>query len=121
MDNYCSISLLSNISKLLEKVDIQVSEQKFILPDQHGFIKACSCDIALVNLSPRQFSRCDKGLYSAVAALDFTKTFDIVNYGIILNKLSQLGFDALSRDWFRSYLCDRTRSVGYVGCFSQPL
>ena len=123
---YCLISLLSNISKLLEKiVNVQVrnylNEQKIIAPDQHGFVKGFSCETTLVNLSSRLFSSRDKGLYLAIAALDFTKAYDTANHGIILNKLCQLVFDASSHDWFRFYLCDRTQSVRYAGCLSQPL
>ena len=84
MDNYCPNLLLSNLSKLPKKlVDVQernyLNEQKIILPDQQGFVKGRSCDTALMNLSFRLFSSSDKSLYSAVAALDFTKAGNVAN------------------------------------------
>ena len=124
--NYRRISLLSNVSKLLEKlVDMQVrdyiSSNQLISANQHGFVKGWSCETALINLFSSLFSSRDEGRYSAVAALDFTKVFDTACHDILLAKVPHFGFDSTVCDFFNSYLSDRVQSVHYAGYTSEPL
>ena len=124
--NYRPISLLSNVSKLLKKlVDMQVcdylSSNQLISANQHGFIKGRSCETALINLSSSLFSSKNEGLYSAVAALAFTKAFDTACHNILLAKLPHFGFDSTVCDFFNSYLFDRVQSVRYAGYTTEPL
>ena len=124
--NYCPISLLSNVSKLLEKIiDTQVREylidNDIILVNQHGFMSGRSYDSALADLTSALFSAMNSGRYIAVATLDFIKAFDTADHAVLLGKLQLLGFDIAACDWFKSYLSNRTQSVRYAGHTFQPL
>ena len=83
--------------------------------------KGRSCETVLNNLTASIFASRDQSLFSAIAALDFSRAFDSANHTILRNKLSILGFDHASCRWFQSYLSDNLQSVRYAGCESQEL
>ena len=53
----------------------------------------------------------DKGNYTGVLFLDFTKAFDMVNHAILLSKLKAYKFDNLVLKWLSSYLSERSQKV----------
>ena len=52
--------------------------------------------------------------------LDISKTFDCVNHDILLNKLYHYGIRGSVRDWFKSFLTDRTHYIDINGNKSYP-
>ena len=126
ISNYQPISILSNVSKLFEKV-IEVQVHKYLTPNylmsphQHDFMKGCSCETTLINLTASIFASHDQGLHSAIVALEYSRAFDSAYHAVLLNDLFILSFDHVSCRWFRSYLTDRLQSVQYVRCVSHEL
>ena len=55
----------------------------------------------------------DRGRISGIASMDLSKAFDSVSHGLLLRKLSNLGFSQSSLQWIRSYLTDRTQQVKF--------
>ena len=53
----------------------------------------------------------DKGNYTGVLFLDFTKAFDMVNHAILLSKLKAYKFDNIVLKWLSSYLSERSQKV----------
>lgn len=110
------ISLLSCISKILEKV-VSVQMVKFledhqILPKlQSGFRKNHSTSTALLDVVDNLLAAQDRGLCSILVLLDFTRAFDSINITLLLSKLTFYGFDIGTIKWFCSYLSYRSQCV----------
>ena len=116
MNNYRPISVLPNLSKLFEKfVYAQIYEYlvkyNMIHVNQSGFRSKHSCVTALTKLVDEILKDMDKGNYTGVLFLDFTKAFDMVNHAILLSKLKAYKFDNLVLKWLSSYLSERSQKV----------
>ena len=55
----------------------------------------------------------DKGRLCGIASMDLSKAFDSVSHGLLLKKLSNLGFAKHSLEWIKSYLTGRTQQVKF--------
>ena len=60
----------------------------------------------------------DKGKLHRHGFVGFTKTFNTVNYTILLNKLKALVADEICVCWFRSYLMGRAQVTDVDGTMS---
>lgn len=122
-DNYRPISLLSAISKLLEKF---VAEQlvrhlefnKLIYKHQYGFQRNRSTVHNLLNLTNFVSRELNEKKFVVGVFLDLKKAFDAVDHNILLSKLSYLGIKGIALDWFTSYLEGRTQRVDINGHYS---
>lgn len=126
VENYRPISLLSTVSKILERIVsrqlISFFEQcKLIHKDQHGFRKGRSTSTAVIEFLNRLYSCLDQGKVCLGIFLDLSKAFDLVHHGILLDKLELHGVRGLPLQWFRSYLCDRVQCVEIDGVTSKPI
>ena len=81
-DNYRPISIISNISKLLEKLVHErfysfFEKGKLLFEGQYGFRNKRSTTDALTDIAERIRNACDKGYYACGAFLDFRKALRI--------------------------------------------
>ena len=110
--NYRPITLLPLLSMVMEHVVHEqlkccLEEHHTIDSAQYGFCSKRLCCSALLALSNNLLIAKNAGLFSAVAALDYTRAFDTIYYSLLLNKLGQIGFDKIAVAWFSSYLLQR--------------
>lgn len=114
--NYRPISLLSNISKIIEKAThrrlYEFLEKSNVIYDlQFGFRKEHSTNHALVNLVSNVNDVLDRGEFACGLFLDLQKAFDTVNHQILLHKLETYGIRGVCLSWFSSYLNGRKQYV----------
>ena len=114
--NYRPISLLSNISKLFERV-MYVRIEDFLKSSdilykyQFGFRKQYSTNHALLSIIEKIRTSLDNKMYSCGIFIDLEKAFDTVNHQILLSKLDHYGIRVVADQWFSSYLSNRYQSV----------
>ena len=120
---YRPISLLSVLSKLLEKhVHIYLNDclEKWQLlhPFQSGFRHKYSCNTALTCLTNSWLTAMNKSEVSGVVFLDLKTAFDLVDHDILLNKLAIYLKNSSSLPFLKSYLHNRTQCVLLNGFYS---
>ena len=115
-ENYRPISLLPNLSKLLERAMhtrlYEYLENSKILYDlQFGFRKKNSTTHALIDIVEKIRDNLDNKTFSCGVFIDLEKAFDTVNHKILLKKLHFYGIEGISNNWFTSYLSNRKQRV----------
>jgi len=114
--NYRPFSLTSIPGKLMEQIILevvnkQVEEKKFIRSSQHRFTKGKSCLTNLIAFYNDMTGWVDEGRAVDVVYLDFSKAFDTVSHNILLKKLRKYGLDEWSVRWIENWLNGRTQRL----------
>ena len=78
---------------------------------QFGFIKNRSTSEALICLTEGIYNSLENKESAVLLLLDLTKAFDTIDHGILLKKLSLMGFEGTNLQWFQSYLLNRRQHV----------
>ena len=114
--NYRPISLLTTMSKVLEKV-VYARVYKFltkteqISETQYGFRAKHSCEHAVGQLIGTILKNLENNKTTISVLLDLSKAFDTIEHSIMLEKLELYGVRGLPLQWFKSYLSDRVMRV----------
>jgi len=131
--NYCPVSNLTVLSKLLEKLVarqfLDYLSVNQMLPDQQSAYRAFrSTETAIAGLMSDILLAPDTGDIAALALLDLSASFDMVDDTIVLQHLrTSFGLNNTILSWFRSYLdqrqqheCHRSRqSAPYIVQFGR--
>ena len=102
------MSLLSNISKIFEKIihvrlSVFLSTNNILYKKQFGFRNQHSTNHALIEITEKIKQGCYSGKFVCGVFLDFQKAFD-TNHDILLKKLEHYGIRDKSNKWLRSFL-----------------
>lgn len=116
MSNYRPISLLSAISKILEKIvkkrlNIYLTKNNLYSNNQFGFRNNCSTEDAVLGLTQAVMDAVNRKKQCLAVFLDLAKAFDTVSSKILLKKLEHIGIRGCALNWFCSYLSNRTQRV----------
>ena len=114
--NYRPVSILSPLSKVLEKIVYeQIYEyftQNFLFhPSLHGYRKNRSTQTALLQLYDRWVRAAANGQLSGLVLLDLSAAFDLVDPALLILKLKAYGIEDDMLIWIESYLTGRHQAV----------
>ena len=125
VNNYRPIPLISNISKVTEKLihkrlNSFLEHNNIFYSFRFGFRDNHSTTHALIKMTDQIKEACNRGLYACGIYLDLKKAFDTVNHKILLSKLNHYGIRSIANDWFKSFLANRTQYTNINGSNSNP-
>ena len=114
--NYRPISLLSTMSKILEKVVYNrvynfLTQTGQISDKQYGFRAKHSCEHAVGQLIGSILKNLENKKITVAVLLDLSKAFDTIKHEIMLKKLELYGVRGTPLAWFESYLAERKLRV----------
>ena len=107
--NYRPISILSQFSKIFEKLLFiriinYLEKYDLLSKDQYGFRKNSSTVHAITNIHNGLMTNIDKGLYNCCLFLDLSEAFDTVDHLILLRKLEyNFGIRSCALEVVKSY------------------
>jgi hypothetical protein len=122
-DNYRPISLVSSISKILEKAVANrlvnhLTGNNLLYEHQYGFLKGKSTEQNLIHLINSVGQAINEDKFCIGIFLDLKKAFDVVSHDILLKKLEKMGIRGTTLQWFKSYLSERKQKVDINGNLS---
>lgn len=118
LTNYRPITIICNFPKILEILLHMIflpHVSGIISGDQHGFMRGRSTVTNLVCKSQFICEKIDQQSQVDVIYTDFSKAFDRLDHGILLQKLDLIGFSDALVDLISSYLDNRYQFVQYRG------
>lgn len=126
ISNYRPISLLSTLSKVMEKI-IHKHVFNFFLDNntitslQSGFVAKDSTVNQLTSIYHTFCQALDEGKEVRAVFCDISKAFDWVWHKGLIHKLSLTGISGNLLEWFKDYLSDRHQRVVLSGSTSNLL
>jgi hypothetical protein len=125
-DNYRPISLLSSLSKVLEKI-VQIKlvnhleSNNLLYKHQYGFLRGKCTEHNLLHVTNKITEALNDGKFCIGIFLDLKKAFDVCSHEILLKKLEKgFGIKGSVLLWFKNYLSNRPKIVDINGSLSQP-
>ena len=126
--NYRPISLLSSLSKLLEKIVYRqlyrfLNINEILYKHQYGFRAGHNTSHPVLHLTNKIYNALNQKPSSKTLTIfiDLKKAFDTVDHNILLQKLSHYGIRDTANLWFKNYLNDREQFVSVHGRDSERI
>ncbi|KAK3535465.1 hypothetical protein QTP70_016886 [Hemibagrus guttatus] len=118
ISNYRPVSLLSFLSKILERVVCNqlsdyLMQNNLHDPNQSGFKAAHSTETALLAVTEKLHAARSAKLSSVLILLNLSAAFDTANHKTLLSTLRSLGICGTAWEWFASYLDGRSYQAQY--------
>ena len=114
--NYRPVSILSPLSKILEKIMFEqlykyFTSNKLFNENLHGFRANRSTQTALSSMYDRWIQAASSALISGVVMLDLSAAFDLVDHKLLLRKLRIYGMQDDFLQLVQCYLAGRSQAV----------
>jgi len=121
--NYRPISLLTSLSKIIEKIILKecknyfkrlynyLNDNNILVGDQYGFREKLSTGTAIYTLLNNVLSSFDRRNLVGGLLCDLQKAFDCVNHEILLAKMKFYGISGIANKLLESYLENRYQRV----------
>ena len=125
-NNYRPISLLSVLSKLLERHVHKILAEHLcthhpLSNSQWGFSVGKSTVTALLTTTHEWFQQLEEGKEICAVFFDFKKAFNSVPHRPLITKLQQIGIPDHMLVWISNYLTDRSQKVVVNGATSESM
>ena len=120
LSNYRPISLISCLSKLIEKIfkskiELYLKNHNILNKNQYGFRKGFSTEDAVLHFVNEVVRNSDNGNHTLALFIDFSKAFDSVNHKLLILKLECYGIRGKPSELISSYLSNRFQYVSING------
>ena len=114
--NYRPISLLSNMSKILEKIVYKrlyeyLTDNDLLTKQNSGFKKNDSTINQLLKIVHQIYQDINDGKDTCMVFLDVSKAFDKVWHEGLTFKIKQMGITGCLFEWLKSYISERYQKV----------
>ena len=122
--NYRPIISNSAISKILDSImsdKLSNFIEKIIVDSQHGFESGKSTITNLMIMVDEIYNSFDKKYQVDVVYTDFSKTFDFVNFDILIKKLHMYNVPKEYINWYDNFLWNRIIKVKINDSLSESL
>ena len=121
---YRPIALTSHLCKIIEKVIrrylVKHLEDAGLIDDaQHGSRPGRSTLSQLLSQHDKVLDMLLQGMNVLILYLDFSKAFDKVDLGLLINKVKDLGIEGKMGRWIASFITDRLQAVRVGSCTSE--
>jgi hypothetical protein len=112
ISNYGSISTLSSLSKVLEKVMFNqlqehLNKYSILAEEQFGFRTKSTTNKAIYKLINENQEALNCKVVVGGIFFDLEKAFDCLNHNMLLSKLQFYGVNGKAKSWFESYVNNR--------------
>ena len=116
LSNYRPISLLSCLSKVVEKLIYfrlinYLNKNSILHHNQYDFRSGLSTSHALLDVVITTYDNINKMLYTVLIFIDYKKVFDTVCHKILISKLEHYGIRGPALNLISSYLNHRTQCL----------
>ena len=114
--NYRPVSLLSQFSKILEKLfvarlDKFIDSHHLLNDSQYGFRSSRSTSMALMEVVEEITGCIDNKKHAVGVFIDLKKAFDTIDHGLLLKKMERYGIRGTALEWLHSYITNRQQFV----------
>ena len=114
--NYRPVSLLSQFSKILEKLfsarlDSFIDKHQILSECQYGFRTNRSTSMALIDLIEELTSSVENKKFALGVFIDLKKAFDTIDHEILIQKMNNYGIRGVALNWIKSYIENRKQFV----------
>ena len=125
-DGWRPVNLIQAISKIIERIYLRqilnhLEENKLINHSHHGGLKNKSTQTAIAEVHDNLVKHFANGIDVALVCIDQSKAFDIIDHGILLDKMKIIGFCTQAIQIMRSFLHERRQYVQVQSQESQCL
>ena len=106
-DNYRPISLLSSLSKILEKIVAKkllthLTTNNLLYEHQYGFLPKRSTEHNILQVTNYITDALNSNHFCIAMFIDLRKAFDVCSHEILLKKLTLMGINGIALQWFES-------------------
>ena len=116
LSNYRPISVLSQFSKILEKLFDKrlknfLKKHNILSENQYGFQCGKSTESTLTEIMEEISAAIDNKMSTIGVFIDVKKAFDTINHSVLIDKLEHYGVRGTAKKWIMNYLSGRQQYV----------